>query len=447
MSGVSVSLHEPLLPSNERSLSKDRRRFVVISVFDCTLTVLLWLIWTVSKTDDWRTAFYQEINLFNPDFLKKSLFDIVMVAILRLFLLIIVYGFMRVNSWVPVALSTTITSIYLIIKVLFFFSKEQGGLPQYLLILSSFSISWFELWLMPFRVLARERAHDRPNEITAEAPPYYQQDAVNFAARHVGSRGHSRNPAGAINSADEFHSAIDFSSDDDRYLRGRLTTSVQRLSVTSVAPDRTAAYEACIIRCITNVDRLLGEARSGQWKTLRKSDPLVCQSSHGVFYVSALFSVSTRMNIFDSSWKNTTSWNDQVLETKTILNIDPNTEIFYSVSAPAMRGYIASRDFIDIRRVVVDEDNKIISGYFTSFEDPQIQFNHPDRSVVRGANGPSMIRVSSQDDGFNFEWMMQCDLRGGLPKRIVQSNMVSFFVRYIEKLRKHVISLDPTIAT
>lgn len=42
-----MSGHAPLLGFEPSGLSKDRRRFIIISIFDATLTTLLWLLCTV----------------------------------------------------------------------------------------------------------------------------------------------------------------------------------------------------------------------------------------------------------------------------------------------------------------------------------------------------------------------------------------------------------------
>lgn len=150
------------------------------------------LLFKVTKGDDWPKIFLHEINLFEPHFLQTSLFDIVIVVFLRMIVLLIFYAGLRIDHWVPVALTTTITTIYIIIKILFFFNKDNGALPQYLMILSSFIIAWIELWLLPFRVLAHER---RVDIVSIESPP---TEATVVRSLH----GHE----------DDFRSALEYSS-------------------------------------------------------------------------------------------------------------------------------------------------------------------------------------------------------------------------------------------
>ncbi|EJW73873.1 hypothetical protein WUBG_15220, partial [Wuchereria bancrofti] len=68
---------EFLLSAGESRISKDRRRFTVVTVFDVCLTALLWVISTVSKGSDWPVVFFREVDILQPDFMKLSLFDVV----------------------------------------------------------------------------------------------------------------------------------------------------------------------------------------------------------------------------------------------------------------------------------------------------------------------------------------------------------------------------------
>ena len=99
----------------------------------------------VTKGDDWPTVFLSEVNIFEHDFFRISLFDIVIVALLRTSVLLAFYAGWRVEHWAPVAITTVITTLYAVAKILLRFSKDHGGLPQYLVILASFFVAWFEL--------------------------------------------------------------------------------------------------------------------------------------------------------------------------------------------------------------------------------------------------------------------------------------------------------------
>ncbi|KAJ1366415.1 hypothetical protein KIN20_027069 [Parelaphostrongylus tenuis] len=98
---TTMSGRSPLLGSESPVLSKARRRFIIISIFDATLTTLLWLLCTVTKGDDWRKVFLQEINIFDAHFMSISLFDIVLCAVLRMIALILFYAVFVVGIGYP----------------------------------------------------------------------------------------------------------------------------------------------------------------------------------------------------------------------------------------------------------------------------------------------------------------------------------------------------------
>lgn len=128
--GHRSSIHDPLLYEIDHPMSKERRKFIIITVFDSVLITILWLISTVTKGDDWPKIFLNEINIFESDFLQISLFDIVILGVLRTIFLLIFYAGLRVDHWLPVACTATISTFFIVIKILFFFKKNHGGFPQ-----------------------------------------------------------------------------------------------------------------------------------------------------------------------------------------------------------------------------------------------------------------------------------------------------------------------------
>ncbi|VDN23528.1 unnamed protein product [Cylicostephanus goldi] len=117
--------------------------------------------------------------------------------------LILLYAVFVVRHWLPVAITTSLSTVYIVIKILFFFSHKQGGLPQYLLVLASFSIAWFELWLMPFKVLPGERRCEHNDSF---------RDDLSVSVRGNSLREPRPNQTPRYISEDEFRSAMEFSS-------------------------------------------------------------------------------------------------------------------------------------------------------------------------------------------------------------------------------------------
>uniref|UniRef100_A0A0K0DCT9 START domain-containing protein n=1 Tax=Angiostrongylus cantonensis TaxID=6313 RepID=A0A0K0DCT9_ANGCA len=390
-----MSGRAPLLGAEVPGLSKDRRRFIIISIFDATLTTLLWLLCTVTKGDDWREVFLQEINIFDAHFMSISLFDIVLCAIVRMAALILFYAVFVVGHWLPVAVTTSLSTVYIVIKILFFFSHKQGGLPQYLLVLASFSIAWFELWLVPFKVL--------PGERLCEHGELLRSQDGEFTGRSNSSRDPHR-----CNSITRRYMS------DDEF--------------------RTAAIRAASEK----VESELRQARLGEWKVIKACDPMVLQSPDSSYYIRSEFSCSPE-ELFNAAWRDVVQWNKQLLDGKVVGNVDSVTDLYYSRSLPALKGYIGSRDFVDIRRIHYDSVIQLYYGVFVSVDYPPIPPD-PSKKIIRGMNGPSCIRAGNDAaTGKSYlEWIMRTDLRGGLPKRLTQSKMHTYFIDHVNSLRDYI---------
>uniref|UniRef100_A0A9J2PEQ8 START domain-containing protein n=1 Tax=Ascaris lumbricoides TaxID=6252 RepID=A0A9J2PEQ8_ASCLU len=405
------SIDDPLLTSDS-GMGKDRRRFLIVSVFDFCLIVLLWLICTVTKGNDWPTVFLREIDIFEAQFMKISLFDIVIIAVCRMLVLVFSYAVLLVDHWIPVAATTIITTLFLVIKVLFFFSRDQGSLPQYLVILSSFMVAWFELWLVPFRVLPRERRQ-------VVAPQIESPTVSTVRVRNV-------------QTDDEFRSAMEYSSGSDAE-DNKMSSNLLRGKVYS-----KAEYIEAVDRAEQTARQLIRQVDS--WKLICRDNPEIryCEERR-VYYVRAEIAC-TPQSLFRAAWKDNQLWNKQVLEMRVLLHIDSTTELLYSVSAPALRGYIASRDFLDVRRIHLDTDKDVYEGWYVSVDSSVLPANS-NKKMVRGFNGPNLVRVSRSSttpDISVFEWMLSSDVKGDIPRRLIERTMSSFLLGYVRNLRNFI---------
>ncbi|CAH4036818.1 unnamed protein product [Pieris brassicae] len=135
-------------------MSSIRRFFCLFVTFDLLFTSLMWLICVVMRGETLIQIFTREIIHYD---IKVSLFDIVLVAILRFLLLILFYAILYINNWSVIALTTSGTCAFLIAKV-FVFDWPNAAQPVYqvFLILASFTLSWGEAWFLDFRVLPQE---------------------------------------------------------------------------------------------------------------------------------------------------------------------------------------------------------------------------------------------------------------------------------------------------
>lgn len=144
MEGVSI----------DGKLSIARRFFILLTVFDVLFSFLVWIICTiVSGEYTISTAFRNEVLNYS---IQSSMFDVVILAVARLFLIALFYVFIRISHWWVVAVSTATTSAFVIAKVFLYQWVHSSKTAAVVLLLCSFVLSWGEAWFLDFRVLPNE---------------------------------------------------------------------------------------------------------------------------------------------------------------------------------------------------------------------------------------------------------------------------------------------------
>lgn len=94
-------------------------------------------------------------------------FDIFVLAAFRFTVLILAYAVCRLRHWWAIAITTAITSGFLIAKVIISKLLSQGAFG-YLLPIISFILAWIETWLLDFKVLPQE-ATDENRYLTIQS--------------------------------------------------------------------------------------------------------------------------------------------------------------------------------------------------------------------------------------------------------------------------------------
>uniref|UniRef100_A0A914V7L6 START domain-containing protein n=1 Tax=Plectus sambesii TaxID=2011161 RepID=A0A914V7L6_9BILA len=313
--------------------------------------------------------------------------------------LILFYAILRVRHWLPVAGSTVFTTLALVVKVLFYFTQKDSNVPQYLVVLSSFIVAWVELWMMPFQVLQRERRHTH-----AIAP-----QETSSASTSRPNRG--RSLAGTLTD-EEFRSAMEYSSgsSDEENVVGRpRLPSVCR-------PYSNAEYIQAGRQAVTIAKRWYDSVST--WQQI-SADPLVkCTNDRDrgkVYYVKVDLSAPPErvFRIVYSDSDQSPKWNKSVKENRVVLRVDDTTDVCYSVSAPALRGYIASRDFLDARYVEIDAERQVYTMAIVSVNSTILPPN-VNKRIIRGENGPNIWILKPLADNPNhtsFEWIMNTDVK------------------------------------
>ncbi|XP_028831214.1 STARD3 N-terminal-like protein [Denticeps clupeoides] len=135
----------------KKGISDVRRTFCLFVTFDLLFVTLLWII-ELNVNGGIQDQLQQEV--LHYDF-HASFFDIFVLAVFRFSALILAYAACKLRHWWAVAITTAITTAFLIVKV--FLSKllSQGAFG-YLLPIISFVLAWIETWFLDFKVLPQE---------------------------------------------------------------------------------------------------------------------------------------------------------------------------------------------------------------------------------------------------------------------------------------------------
>ncbi|XP_055329317.1 stAR-related lipid transfer protein 3-like isoform X2 [Paramacrobiotus metropolitanus] len=234
-------------------MSPVRRTFCLLTLFDLGLSFLLWILYTQITGMSPMEAFTHEVVQYN---IHLSLFDLVMLAAGRFVCLILAYGLCRLhNPWV-VAVTTAGSSAFLIAKV-FLYTFAQGGnkdspILDYILLVSSFILSWTETWFLDFKVLPRETKErlEQLKRAASESTPLLYGGALRYD---------QFSDTGGSNSA--YYSPVQGGSPETRSLAGEDVGTRKRTEPPHEVSPLTAAQDRCMI--IGRNDECLFDGYSG----------------------------------------------------------------------------------------------------------------------------------------------------------------------------------------
>ncbi|KFP27928.1 StAR-related lipid transfer protein 3, partial [Colius striatus] len=139
-----------------KAISDVRRTFCLFVTFDLLFISLLWII-ELNTKDGIRKNLENEIIKYK---FKTSFFDIFVLAFFRFFVLLLAYAVVRLRHWWVIAVTTLVSSAFLIVKVILSELLTKGAFG-YLLPIVSFVIAWLETWFLDFKVLTQEAEEER----------------------------------------------------------------------------------------------------------------------------------------------------------------------------------------------------------------------------------------------------------------------------------------------
>ncbi|KAA0719319.1 STARD3 N-terminal-like protein [Triplophysa tibetana] len=135
----------------KKSISDIRRTFCLFVTFDLLFVTLLWII-ELNVNGGIQQQLTTEVLHYDY---HKSFFDIFLLAVFRFAALILAYAVCKLRHWWAIAITTAITTGFLIVKVIVSKLLSQGAFG-YLLPIVSFILAWIETWLLDFKVLPQE---------------------------------------------------------------------------------------------------------------------------------------------------------------------------------------------------------------------------------------------------------------------------------------------------
>lgn len=420
---TSMSMPPPYLfvpPAERKVISDVRRTFCLFVTFDLLFISLLWII---------------ELNLFNSirDSLEKevlqykystSFFDIFLLAVFRFLCLQVGYAAFRLKHWCVIAVTTLVTSVFLVVKVI-----ESNLLTQnafgYVLPIASFVLAWLETWFLDFKVLTQEADEERAylasvNAACERAPMIY--------ARAV-SDGQFYSPPESVAGSEE---------DLDEEGLGRKAVTAQEKEY--VRQGREA---------MSVVEQILTQEEN--WKFERNNDKgdsvyTLEIPFHGkTFILKALLQCPAELVYQEVILQpeKMVHWNKTVSVCQILQRVDDNTMVSYDVSAGAAGGVVSARDFVNVRRVERKRDCYLSAGMATEHEAKPACARY-----VRGENGPGgfvVLKSSSNPSVCTFIWVLNTDLKGRLPRYLIQSSLAATMFEFMSHLRQRMADLRPSL--
>ncbi|XP_051879667.1 STARD3 N-terminal-like protein [Pristis pectinata] len=143
---------DPYKSNGKRIISDVRRTFCLFVTFDLLFVGLLWII---ELNVDGGIIPRLKNEVVRYDF-HKSYFDIFLLAVFRFLMLVFAYALCRLHHWWVIAITTAVTSAFLIAKVIISKLLVEGTAFAYLLPIISFILAWIETWFLDFKVLPQE---------------------------------------------------------------------------------------------------------------------------------------------------------------------------------------------------------------------------------------------------------------------------------------------------
>nr|XP_020654953.1 stAR-related lipid transfer protein 3 [Pogona vitticeps] len=401
-------------PERRRAISDVRRTFCLFVTFDLLFVSLLWII-ELNTSQNLKKSLREEI--VDYDF-KTSFFDIFVLAFFRFSVLLLGYAVLRIRHWWVIAISTFVSSIFLVMKVIFSQLLSKGAFG-YLLPIVSFVLAWLETWFLDFKVLPQEAEEEQwylAAQSAAARGPLLYSGAL--------SDGQFYSPpesaAGSDDSDDELLGKRALTDEEREYVRqGKVAMEVMEQIL---AQEENWVFE----RCTEFGDTIHSLEMPYYGKVFILKAVLQCPPE--IIYQEMILQPD-KMAL----------WNKTLLACQILQRVDDNTLISYDVAAGAAGGVVSPRDFVNVRRIERRRDRYISSGMATTHNS-----RPPISRYVRAENGPGgfvALKCPSNPNLCTLFWILNTDLKGRLPRYLINQSLGATMTEFVFHLRKRVMEV------
>ncbi|KAE8283433.1 StAR-related lipid transfer protein 3 [Larimichthys crocea] len=416
---TSLSLPSPYLlvpPAERRAISDVRRTFLLFVTFDLLFISLLWIIELNIKSSI-KDSLENEVIHYNY---SSSFFDIFLLAVFRFLCLQVGYAAFRLKHWWVIAVTTLVTSVFLVVKVIISNILSQNAFG-YVLPITSFVVAWLETWFLDFKVFTQEADDERAylavvNAACERAPMIYPR-AV--------SDGQFYSPPESIAGSEE---------DLDEEGLGRRAVTAQEKEYVQQGREAMSVVEQIL-------------AQEDNWKFEKNNDMgdsvyTLEIPFHGKTFILKAFMQCPAELVYQEvilQPEKMVQWNRTVSVCQILQRVDDNTLVSYDVSAGAAGGVVSARDFVNVRRVERKRDCYLSAGMATDHE-----AKPPIGRYVRGENGPGgfvVLKSSSNPSVCTFIWVLNTDLKGRLPRYLIHQSLAATMFEFMTHLRQRIAEM------
>ncbi|XP_035525276.1 steroidogenic acute regulatory protein, mitochondrial [Morone saxatilis] len=127
-------------------------------------------------------------------------------------------------------------------------------------------------------------------------------------------------------------------------------------------------------------------------------------------------------------------WNPSIQHIKVLKHVGPETIVTHEVSAETAGNLIGQRDFLSVRHSCKQKSAVYLGGAAI-----QLESFPPQAGFVRAEDGPTCIVIQSLDDDTRksrFTWLLNMDVKGWLPKSIVNQALPRAQLDFTRHLRR-----------